>query len=29
MAYRNAGAKEYLEAIYQLGELGKQATTSL
>ena len=28
MAYRSAGAEEYLEAIYQLGELGEQATTS-
>ena len=28
MAYRNAGAEEYLEAIYQFGELGEEATTS-
>jgi len=28
MAYRSAGAEEYLEAIYQLAELGEPATTS-
>jgi DtxR family Mn-dependent transcriptional regulator len=28
MAYQSAGAEEYLEAIYQLGELGEEATTS-
>ena len=28
MGYRNAGSEEYLEAIYQLGELGQEATTS-
>jgi len=28
MACRNAGAKEYLEATCQLGELGEEATTS-
>jgi DtxR family Mn-dependent transcriptional regulator len=28
MAYKSAGAEEYLEAIYQLVELGREATTS-
>ena len=28
MAFKSTGAKEYLEAIYQLGELGQEATTS-
>jgi DtxR family Mn-dependent transcriptional regulator len=28
MSFRSAGAEEYLEAIYQFGELGEEATTS-
>lgn len=28
MVYQTAGAEEYLEAIYQLGELGERATTT-
>ncbi len=28
MTYRSVGAEEYLEAIYQLAEMGKEATTT-